>query len=118
MMNKESHRSYKVSHAIQKEIATILKYNIQDPRLYKLTTISGVIMSKDLSYAKIFVTFYIDKIDHHIITHKLKTLKKASGYIRVLLAQNMKLRIVPYLNFFYDNSMMAGNRMFNLNIKT
>lgn len=40
-----------------KEIAIILQREIKDPRLGMMTTVSGVEMSRDLAYAKVFVTF-------------------------------------------------------------
>ena len=39
----------------------ILQREIKDPRLGMMTTVSGVEMSRDLAYAKVFVTFLNDK---------------------------------------------------------
>ncbi|MGC0867491.1 30S ribosome-binding factor RbfA [Pantoea agglomerans] len=112
-MAKEFGRPQRVSQELQKEIAMILQREIKDPRLGMMVTLSGVEVSRDLAYAKVFVTFLNDK-DEEAIKNGLKALKEASGYIRILLGKAMRLRIVPELTFFYDNSLVEGMRMSNL----
>ena len=91
----------------------ILQREIKDPRLGMMVTVSGVEVSRDLAYAKVFVTFLNDQ-DEDAVKQGLKALKEASGYIRILLGKAMRLRIVPELTFFYDNSLVEGMRMSNL----
>jgi ribosome-binding factor A len=112
-MAKEFGRPQRVSQELQKEIATILQREIKDPRLGMMTTVSGVEVSRDLAYAKVFVTFLNDK-DEDAVKEGIKVLQDASGYIRSLLGKAMRLRIVPELTFFYDNSLVEGMRMSNL----
>lgn len=112
-MAKEFGRPQRVGQEMQKEIALILQREIKDPRLGLMTTVSGVEMSRDLAYAKVYVTFLNDG-DEAAINEGLKALRDASGYIRSLLGKAMRLRIVPELTFFYDNSLVEGMRMSNL----
>lgn len=56
-MAREFKRSDRVAQEIQKEIAVILQREVKDPRI-GMVTVSDVEVSSDLSYAKIFVTFY------------------------------------------------------------
>ncbi len=69
-----------------KEIAIILQREIKDPRLGMMTTVSGVEMSRDLAYAKVFVTFLNDK-DEAAVKAGIKALQEASGFIRSLLGK-------------------------------
>ena len=55
-MAKEFGRPQRVAQEMQKEIALILQREIKDPRLGMMTTVSGVEMSRDLAYAKVYVT--------------------------------------------------------------
>lgn len=112
-MAKEFGRPQRVAQELQKEIAIILQREIKDPRLGMMVTVSGVEVSRDLAYAKVFVTFLNDQ-DEDAVKNGLKALKEASGYIRILLGKAMRLRIVPDLTFFYDNSLIEGMRMSNL----
>lgn len=112
-MAKEFGRSQRVAQEMQKEIAIILQREIKDPRVGPMTTVSGVEVSRDLAYAKVFVTFLNDQ-DENAVKDGIKALQDASGYIRMLLGKAMRLRIVPELTFFYDNSLVEGMRMSNL----
>lgn len=111
-MAKSFTRPQRVGHELQKEIAIILQREIKDPRL-GMVTVSGVELSRDLSYGKVFVTFLNDS-DPEVITQGLKVLNDATGYIRSLVGKAMQLRIIPELKFFYDESLVEGMRMSNL----
>ncbi|MFI0489539.1 MAG: 30S ribosome-binding factor RbfA [Yersinia sp. (in: enterobacteria)] len=115
-MAKEFSRSQRVSQEMQKEIALILQREIKDPRV-GMATVSGIELSRDLAYAKVFVTFLnvlTDNAEPDTVKNGIKALQDASGYIRTLLGKAMRLRIVPELTFAYDNSLIEGMRMSNL----
>jgi len=107
-MAREYARTDRVGQQIQKEIATILMREIKDPRL-SMTTVSSVEVTRDLAYAKIFVTFFDDDIEK--IKSSVEVLNEAEGYIRSLLAKRLRARIMPHLRFVYDQSMAEGVRM-------
>jgi len=101
---------------MQKEIAIILQREVKDPRI-GMVTVSGVDISRDLAYAKIYVTFLNVLTENHdpdLVSNGIKALEDAAGYIRTLLGKAMRLRIVPELTFAYDNSLIEGMRMSNL----
>lgn len=107
-MAREYARTDRVGQQIQKEIATILMREIKDPRL-SMTTVSAVEVTRDLAYAKIFVTFFNDNPEE--IKASLEVLAEAEGYIRSLLGKRLRARIMPHLRFVYDSSMSEGVRM-------
>ncbi|EHD23144.1 MULTISPECIES: 30S ribosome-binding factor RbfA [Brenneria] len=111
-MAKEFSRTQRVSQEMQKEIAIIIQREVKDPRI-GMATVSGVEVSRDLAYAKVFVTLLNDNEPEQVKT-ALKALQDASGFIRVLLGKAMRLRVVPELTFSYDNSLVEGMRMSNL----
>ncbi|WGE59825.1 30S ribosome-binding factor RbfA [Actinobacillus equuli] len=111
-MSREFKRSDRVAQELQKEIAVILQREVKDPRI-GMVTVSDVEVSRDLAYAKIFVTFLFDN-DQSAIEQGMKGLEKASTYIRSLVGKAMRLRIVPELRFIYDQSLVEGMRMSNL----
>ncbi|AXW86919.1 ribosome-binding factor A [Lonsdalea britannica] len=111
-MAKEYSRTQRVAQEMQKEIAIILQREVKDPRV-GMATVSGVEMSRDLAYAKVFVTFLNDN-EPEQVKIGIKALQDASGFIRVLLGKAMRLRVVPELTFSYDNSLVEGMRMSNL----
>lgn len=111
-MVKTFSRSSRVGHELQKEIAIILQREIKDPRL-GMVTVSGVDISRDLAYAKVFVTFLNDS-DPNVVEQGLKVLNDATGYIRTLIGKAMRLRIIPEIKFLYDESLVKGMEMSNL----
>ncbi|MBG6244657.1 ribosome-binding factor A [Candidatus Symbiopectobacterium sp. 'North America'] len=111
-MAREFSRTQRVSQEMQKEIAIILQREVKDPRI-GMATVSGVDLSRDLTYAKVFVTFLNDNEPEQVKVG-IKALQDASGFIRVLLGKAMRLRVVPELTFAYDNSLVEGMRMSNL----
>lgn len=115
-MAKEFTRADRVAQELQKEIAIILQREVKDPRI-GMVTVSDVEISRDLAYAKVFVTFLFDN-DPEAVKRGLTGLNNASGYIRSLVGKAMRLRIVPELRFVYDQSLVEGMRMSNLVTQT
>ena len=111
-MSREFKRSDRVAQELKKEVAVILQREVKDPRI-GMVTVSDVEVSRDLAYAKIFVTFLFDN-DQEAINQGMKGLEKASPYIRSLVGKAMRLRIVPELRLIYDESLVEGMRMSNL----
>lgn len=107
-MAREYARTDRVGQQIQKEIALILMREVKDPRL-SMTTVSDVEVTRDLAYAKIFVTFLTN--DEKEIKESITVLNEAAGFIRSLLAKQLRARIMPQLRFVYDKSMAEGVRM-------
>lgn len=112
-MAKEFSRARRVAQQLQQEIARILQREVKDPRV-GMVTVSSIDLSRDLSYAKVYVTFFNIDNDAERIEEGVKALNTASGYIRTLVGSAMKLRIVPELRFIYDNTLVEGMRMSNL----
>ncbi|MGL4544981.1 MAG: 30S ribosome-binding factor RbfA [Plesiomonas sp.] len=110
-MAKEFGRSKRVAQELQKEVAIILQREVKNPQI-GMVTVSSVEVSRDLAYAKVFVTFLFD--DSEAIASGLKSLRDSTGYIRTLVGKAMRLRIVPELRFEYDQSLTEGMRMSNL----
>ena len=110
-MARKFSRTRRVGQELQKEIAVILQREIKDDRL-GMVTVSGVEVSRDLNYAKVFVTF-LDN-DAERVEQGMEVLKEASGYIRSLVAKAMRLRVTPELRFSYDQSLVEGMRISTL----
>lgn len=110
-MPKEFSRTERVGQQIQKEIAVILQREVKDPRL-GMVTVSSVSVTRDLAHAKIHVSFFED--DAEKIKESIEILNDAAGYVRSLVASRVRVRIMPQLHFFYDNSLVEGVRMSRL----
>ena len=112
-MPKDYSRTDRIADLIQRELSTILLRESQDPR-FALISVSAVTVTRDLAYAKVYISAYRADDDKQKITETVKALNKATGFFRSLLANRIQLRTTPQLKFIYDESIVYGNRLSNL----
>lgn len=110
-MSRDFSRTDRVAQEIQKEIAMIIQREVKDPRL-GMVTVNAVEVTRDLAYAKVFVTFFT--LEGQNEKQSVEILNEAAGFIRSVLAKRIKARIMPELRFVYDKSLAEGVRMTNL----
>src|SRR5687768_1259143 len=104
-MKRGYERTERVADLIQKTLAQMLLQDMSDDR-FRLVTITSVTVSRDLSYAKIYVSVLMDEQDK--IKQTVDALNRASKSLRYHLAHEVDLRIVPELKFVYDDSTARG----------
>ena len=111
-------RLQRLADQIQRELAVLIRDEINDPRLTGLVTISGVKISPDLGYADIYVTVMETNMDDAMAKDyhedSLKVLNKASGFLRTELSHILRTRTTPRLRFHYDEVSATANYMMNL----
>ncbi|SVC02604.1 uncharacterized protein METZ01_LOCUS255458, partial [marine metagenome] len=103
-----SYRAERVNELMRRELVLLLKQETKDPRL-KQVVITDVIVSRDLTSAKIF--FSVDEDSINIVT---PLLNKASGFFRSSLSKTLDLRHTPTLSFIYDTAPNTGARIDDL----
>jgi len=101
-------RSDRIAQQIQREIAELIRLQINDPRV-RLVTITDVEVAGDYSHAKIFFTRLDGKHDE-----AKQGLEHANGFLRRQLAHRVKLRVMPQLHFVYDASVENGSHLSQL----
>lgn len=111
-------RLQRLADQIQRELAVLIRDEINDPRLTGMVTISTVKVSPDLGYADVYVTILEPTLDDDMekSCHEtsLKILNKASGFLRTELSHTLKTRTTPRLRFHYDEVTAHGNYMMDL----
>ena len=108
MAKQISYRTERVNELIRRELVLLLKQKTKDPRL-KQVVITDVIVSSDLTTAKIF--FSVDEGSTKIV---IPLLNNASGFFRSSLSKTLDLRHTPTLSFIYDKAPNTGARIENL----
>jgi len=111
-MAREFGRSQRVASEMQKELASILQRDVDDPRL-GFVTVNEVELSKDLAVAKIYVTVLNAQNEAGKLAN-VKVLNEISPFIRHELAKRMRLRHISELHFHYDHSFDTGMRVAEL----
>jgi ribosome-binding factor A len=95
-----SYRLEKISHLIKEEISLIFLYKLKDPAL-GLITVTDVKVSSDLKTAKIYIS--VLEIDKRNST--IEKINSINGLIRSQLAHRIKIKFVPELKFFIDDTL-------------
>jgi len=106
-----THRIEKVNSLIRREISELLQRHLKDPRLSALIAVTEVDTSPDLKYAKIFVSCIDGEKEKK---RTLNVLTTASGFLRRELTRNLKMRRVPELSFYWDDSIEHGDHILSL----
>jgi len=105
-MARDFPRARRVADQIQRELADLIRSEINDPRI-SLLTITDVEVSRDLAHAKVF--FSTLKAEERTVATEVLT--AAAGFLRAEIGHRMRLRIVPQLRFEYDDSIERGMQM-------
>ena len=108
-MPREFTRAERVSDAIQQEVSVLICDSIRDPRV-GMASVTDVEVSRDLAYAKVYVTFVGEKSEEEI-EEAIRALNGAASYLRKLLASSVKMRKTPQLNFLFDESGRRGQQL-------
>ncbi|MGH8492812.1 MAG: 30S ribosome-binding factor RbfA [Moraxellaceae bacterium] len=111
-----SQRTQRIGDQIQREIASLIRTEIKDPRL-GMVTVSAVKVSSDMGYADIYVTVMgasLDEGQEEKPAESIAVLNAAAGFLRGEVGRAIKTRITPRLRFHYDEVVARGNRMATL----
>lgn len=104
---RDYHRSDRVGDQMQRELADLVRLEVKDPRV-GMVTLSGVEVSRDLAYAKVFFTVLEGEDKGR---EAEEALNHAAGYLRHALGTRLRLRSVPNLRFIYDDTPERGARI-------
>ena len=94
-------RAERVGGLIKTALSDILQRSFKDPRLDSVL-LTGVKMTADLKLARIYFVTSDNPDD------AAAGFKKAHGFIKHALAQELELRYMPELQYFYDDSIDYG----------
>jgi ribosome-binding factor A len=108
-MPREFTRSDRVSDAIQRILGQVIAQEVRDPRI-GLVNINAVTVTRDMAYAKVYVTFVGSETEAESLA-AASVLNKASGFLRGFIAKELIMRSVPKLQFIYDKTAIRGQEL-------
>tara|TARA_B100001094_G_C17738057_1_gene579816 strand:- start:132 stop:500 length:369 start_codon:yes stop_codon:yes gene_type:complete len=109
-MAREFARNQRLGNQVLRTLNRLLTLEVQDPRL-KMVTLNFIDLSRDLSIARIHFIILSQNINPEIVK---SALDRASGFLRSRMSQEMKIRQVPELRFFHDNSAAEAQHISDL----
>ncbi len=93
----------RLDQEVKKIISETLITEIKDPRLSGMITVTGVKVTRDYSFATVYITAYDGDLDEVMLA-----LNKSKGVFKRAIASQMKIRKIPELIFKYDDSFENG----------
>lgn len=107
-MRKNSIKNTRVNTEVQRELSSIIRAGIKDPRVAPWTSVVAVTVAPDLKTCKAYISVLGDEKAQK---DTVAGLKNAEGYIRRELARNLNLRNTPEIFFVLDQSIEYGVNM-------
>ena len=95
-------RTDRLNSLLKEVISEVIKREVRNPHVTELMTVTRVQISKDLHYAKVFISVIgteQDKIE------TIEALNSAAGFIAVQSSQKVVMRYFPELKFKLDDSV-------------
>ncbi len=107
MAGKNNNRLGRIDEELKKEISNIINYELNNPKITGMISVTRTKITPDLKYAKVYVSILNSKN----VKDTLANLKKSSGFIKSEIAKRINLRITPELIFVLDDSMEYGAKI-------
>ena len=106
-MPENQARLGRIEEQYKKELSQIISYELKNPNVTGLISVTKVKVTNDLKYAKVSVSLLNSKNNKETIAG----LKKSAGFIRSELAKRVNLRNTPELIFELDDSLEYGAKI-------
>ncbi len=106
-----SRRIERLNSMIRRDVSELLRYEVKDPRVSGVVSVTRVNTSNDVQHARVYVSVYgtlREKED------TIAALQSAAGFIRRQLRGRLETRHVPVLKFILDDTLTEGNQMLEL----
>ena len=110
-MRKNSIENTRINGEVQKELSSIIRGEIKDPRIHPMTSVMAVEVAPDLKTCKAYISVLGNQEAKEAT---IRGLNSAEGYIRRQLARNLNLRNTPEIRFILDESIEYGVNMSKL----
>ena len=104
-------RANRIAEEIRKIVSELLINGLKDPRIKAMTSINNVEVTRDLSYAKIYVSVLGNEEEKK---DTIDGLESAKGFIRKSIGSSLDIRYIPEPIFILDESIEEGIRIAKL----
>jgi ribosome-binding factor A len=101
-------RSDRIGDEIRRILAEALQRKLNDPRFHGIVSLTDVVVSPDLSTARVFYSVYGDDEKSEDVR---QAFVKAAPFLRHTLSDKLRTRRIPRLIFKEDYSMKEGEKM-------
>ncbi len=101
----------RISEEVRKVVSETIGNGLKDPRINTMTTVTKVEVTRDLRYARIYISVLGDEREKK---ETIEGLENAKGFLRREISSKIDLRYTPEPMFFLDESIEQGIYMSKL----
>lgn len=95
-------RINRISGEVKRVVSELLTNGLKDPRVSSMTTVTSVEVTRDLSFANIYISVLGNEKEKQ---DSIEGLQSAKGFIRNEIAKRVDLRHAPEPIFHLDESL-------------
>lgn len=95
-------RTDRLNSLLKEVISDVIRKDVRNPHVKELITVTRVEITKDLHYAKVYISVIGSETDKE---ETLKALQTAAGFIAVNSSKKVVMRYFPELTFKLDDSV-------------
>jgi len=95
-------RINRISEEVKKVVSELIQNEIKDPRINGMPSVNKVSVTKDLRFAKIYISVLGSEEDKE---STIEGLQSAKGFVRKEIGSRINLRHVPEPIFMLDESI-------------
>ena len=100
-----------IQSEFKRVLSDIIKNEMKDPRISEMASVTHVELSRDLKYAKAYISIYdTEKLKKSTI----ETLTHAEHFIKNEVGTRMRLRRLPEIRFILDTSIEYSSKISEL----
>ena len=107
-MKKNNSRGSRINSDVQRVISHVIEFEIKDPRVNSLVSVSKVEVTNDLKECKCYISVLGDQESGQ---KTIEGLNSAKGFVRKRLAESLNMRNTPEVRFILDDSIAYGVMM-------
>lgn len=104
-------RTDRLNSLLKEVISEVIRRDVRNPHLPELITVTRVDVSKDLRYAKVYISVIGPAEDKE---RAIAALTSAAGFVAANSSKKMSLRYFPDLTFLLDDSVSQHLRIESL----
>ena len=101
------HRIERVSREMVRILSKIILYELNDPRM-NFASVTRAKLTPDLREAKVYISVLGEEKQKKLVMYGLN---HAKGFIQKMLGEQLKIRILPRIQFVLDDSIEKAIRM-------
>lgn len=95
-------RTDRLNSLLKEVISDVIRKDVRNPHVNELVTVIRVDITKDLHYAKVYVSVIGTDVQK---TETINALQSAAGFIAVQASRQVVMRYFPALTFKLDDSV-------------